>query len=393
MRGFLLALAAFLLSGLAALAQIPPGFPPGTFLGRAAIDGGASYIGPGDSVSGAAAWYGLRAYNAANLNGTTKAVNLIRASDSTACDFDIAASGGLGLSDSGCSLGGGLTLSAFATQDATATCVFSNVSFTVACTGASSTPHVGSQITGAGVIQPCFVTAVGTFTAGAGNVTIANGSSTGFLSCGTLSAESVTFTYGLFVAKWYDLTGNGNTLLQATGGAQPYLMQSIFGALPAVVNNGFLPATMKLTISSVSDPITISAVAIRYSNPGGLQTIMGFHAAGNLIGGFGSGTSIAAVSESSTLTASATDAASHALQFVGNGATSSINVDGAITSGSSGTATSGATILSFGASNTAAATFAGAVGEAGFYASALSTPNQALLCHNQFAYWGTFLSC
>ena len=69
-----------------------------------------TYTGPGDVVSGATVWYGLRAYNAANLNGTTKALNLIRASDNTACDFDIATTGGLGNSDAGCSLGGGLTL-------------------------------------------------------------------------------------------------------------------------------------------------------------------------------------------------------------------------------------------------------------------------------------------
>lgn len=43
------------------------GFPPGTFQSRAAIDKGAatSYTGPGDIVSGAIGWWGLRGYNAA----------------------------------------------------------------------------------------------------------------------------------------------------------------------------------------------------------------------------------------------------------------------------------------------------------------------------------------
>ena len=52
-----------------ALAQsVPlPGFPPGVFQNRAALDagGGAAYVGPGNVVSGAVAWWGLRCYNAA----------------------------------------------------------------------------------------------------------------------------------------------------------------------------------------------------------------------------------------------------------------------------------------------------------------------------------------
>lgn len=50
-----------------ASAQSPtlPGFPPGLFANRGAIDAATTYAGPGDVVSGAFAWWGLRCYNAA----------------------------------------------------------------------------------------------------------------------------------------------------------------------------------------------------------------------------------------------------------------------------------------------------------------------------------------
>jgi hypothetical protein len=56
----------------------------------------AAYVGPGDIVGSAKAWWGLRAYSAAQTDGTHKAINVIRASDSQTCDVFINTSGGLG---------------------------------------------------------------------------------------------------------------------------------------------------------------------------------------------------------------------------------------------------------------------------------------------------------
>ena len=53
------------------------------------------YVGPGDIVSGAIAWYGLRAYNLAYTTGTNKAINIRRASDNTTTDIVILTSGAL----------------------------------------------------------------------------------------------------------------------------------------------------------------------------------------------------------------------------------------------------------------------------------------------------------
>jgi len=67
---------------------------------------GGGYTGPGDIVSGATAWYGLRAYSAAIVNAGTQAlVSLRRASDSHTCDIIVSASGGLGKT-ANCSTGG-----------------------------------------------------------------------------------------------------------------------------------------------------------------------------------------------------------------------------------------------------------------------------------------------
>jgi hypothetical protein len=54
----------------------------------------SSYVGPGDAVSGALAFYSCqRAYNAAYANGSNAGCNIRRASDSHACDVLITPSG------------------------------------------------------------------------------------------------------------------------------------------------------------------------------------------------------------------------------------------------------------------------------------------------------------
>ncbi len=55
--------------------------------------GGAAYVGPGDVVSGASAWWGLRAYSAASIGNN--AVRLRRSSDNAEQDFPTIAGGGL----------------------------------------------------------------------------------------------------------------------------------------------------------------------------------------------------------------------------------------------------------------------------------------------------------
>ena len=80
----------------------------------------APYVGPGDIVSGAGSWYGLRAYTAAiAIAGTQAAVNIRRGGDNVTADVLIATNGGLGLTanQSGGAPGdNGLTPAAFSTH-------------------------------------------------------------------------------------------------------------------------------------------------------------------------------------------------------------------------------------------------------------------------------------
>jgi hypothetical protein len=70
------------------------GFPPGVFSARN-VPAPVTYTGPGDLVSGATVWYGLRGYNAAYATGSNNAVNVRRVSDNATQDIVILSSGAL----------------------------------------------------------------------------------------------------------------------------------------------------------------------------------------------------------------------------------------------------------------------------------------------------------
>lgn len=57
-----------------------------------------TYSGPGDQVSGATAWWGLRGYTAAFSTGTNNAINIRRASDNATTNIVILSSGALDVS-------------------------------------------------------------------------------------------------------------------------------------------------------------------------------------------------------------------------------------------------------------------------------------------------------
>jgi hypothetical protein len=65
--------------------------------GFGAPAGGGPYTGPGDVVSGATAWYGLRAYNASYATGTNPAVDLVDQAGANTITINILANGALDL--------------------------------------------------------------------------------------------------------------------------------------------------------------------------------------------------------------------------------------------------------------------------------------------------------
>ena len=346
----------------------------------------ASYQGPGDIVSGATAWYGLRAYSSAYAASLGKSVNLRRASDNVTCDVLVAASGGLGLTSATCnsSTQGGITPAAFAGTDATASCTIAGTA--AACTGASGTIHVNDPVSGVGISQPCIVTVTnGSTTA---TVVIA-GTST---SCGTVGvAETVTFQVALFVTKAYDQSGNPNDVAQATAANQPQFLPTCLGAGTALpcMRFGGSQYLSSGTVTSIPQPVTASTVAIRTS----AFTSLGLTLSGasNTSVGFNSSANSFLIFAGSVLSATVSDSAWHAIQAVinGNGTASDISADGSITTGAAG-------LQSFGTSFVVGALFNGSVdqmnglmAEDGFWKIAASSTVQGNLHTNQSAYYGT----
>lgn len=74
----------------------PPGLPPGVFTGRGALDGAGgappAYSGPGDVVSSALMWWGLRAYSAATKGNV--AINVCNVADVACADLSTDATSG-----------------------------------------------------------------------------------------------------------------------------------------------------------------------------------------------------------------------------------------------------------------------------------------------------------
>lgn len=345
----------------------------------------ATYVGPGDIVSGATAWYGLRAYKAAYASpGTNKSVNLRRASDNATCDFVIATSGDLGGTASTCAQGSGLSLAAFATQDATCTGTISSTTLT--CASASSTPHAGSTLAGIGITQPSFIGSCGTFTGGAGTCTLNASQTVGV-------GETITMTYGLFGTKLYDQSGSNACssapcdVTQAAGASQPQVIINCNGVLPCLSGAGaqWFGGTMA-TGCCASPGSAIFA---------GLGSSGYFLGLGNNYIALSAGTNTIIAGASSDITVTASSSTWHSVSLAGSTTASQeiLNVDGVGTSGTGiGTASNNIGIM-----NRTASTFialSGVEAEAGIYLGILLTPTQQTnLCHNQRLYFNTGGSC
>lgn len=355
----------------------------------------ASYVGPGNIVSGATFWFGLRAYNAAYAATPGLAVNVRRSSDSVACDVNVAASGALGLTTATCnsSTQGGITPAAFAGNVGTASCTIAST--TATCTGASATPTVGDPISGAGLSQPCVVTAVGTFTAGSGTLTAKLAEDT--QSCGTVSvAETLTFQVPLFVTEWYDQTGNGHNVTEATTADQPQLLLTCAGAshtLPCLGFNGTTDLMSGSLASGVTQPDTIVGVGLRPASatPGFTGFIgapsndqwMGFHNNSNLWSAESNG-------GANGISAAAADGTFHAGQAIFNGGSnaSTLVIDGTATAGSMGAAAFISGTFYIGSLNTVNLS-QGYFNETGLWPAVFNSTQYGSMHTNMSGYWGT----
>lgn len=361
---------------LASLAVATPASAKWQSVAQIVVTGTTDFVGPGDIVASATAWYGLRGYSAAVAStGTQKAINVRRQSDNATSDILIKTGGELDLG----------AATAFAGTDAT--CQGTIASTTIALTGCSSTPTANDPVSGGGIVQPSYIVSCGAFVAGAGSCTL-NAAQT------VSVAETITMQVALFVTKWYDQSGNLRDLIQATPGSQPQLILSAVNSLPGVLFSG-AQVLSGATISATPQPITISAVTERTA-VNSTATILStlatveagayYIAAPNEIGGFAGSTAIAT---------GVADNALHSVQFVFNdagGGGSVVYADGistAVSYGTNGTSTT----ARVGGDGSGGNFLTGYMMETGLWAAAFSGANNPAMCHNQFTYWGTSVSC
>jgi hypothetical protein len=235
------------------------------------------YVGPGDLVS-FTAWYGVRAYTAAKAAaGTTLAINIQRASDSSTCDVLIATTGGLGLTTNCSGAGTGLTVTSF--------CIATS------CTLNTIYDQTGGNHCGGSSCDLIHVNA------GASRPTLS-----------TNAAGSC-------------LTPNVTTCFTFSSSQQS--IRSV---------NNFTPAAAKVSISVVGTRKSASGAAMAFgSNIGSGNTLKTNTT---------TGTWILAGGSSGTISATATENTQHAGNAVINGASSVIMIDGVDTTGTATASTS-----------------------------------------------------
>lgn len=362
MRKSLLALWIFVASLCAAPAQMMQDIVNATVTPSAP----SGFTGVGDIVSGAKIWFGLRAYNAAYAASLGSAITIRRASDNTTQTIAVTSAGNLNIA----------AANTFAGTDATCSGTISGTTATLS--GCSSTPTVGDTLTGTGIIGPSFVTAVGTFTSGAGTVTLNEGQTVS-------SSETITFQVGMFISEWFDQSGTNFcssaacNISVSTAANQYELLPNCFGSLPcAFADNQNFPGNTS-AFTSISPPWSLEVVGERFlgASGGGIffddnNTEQIFRSSANTWEG---GTTAGNVA------VAATDAVAHGATFATTTTGGVFDVDGVTNTGTF-TTPAFATPLFLGNSISYMSEF-------GVWAVTFSSGNQASLCHNQFVYWGS----
>jgi hypothetical protein len=208
-------------------------------------------------------------------------------------------------------------------------------------------------------------------------------------SAQTVVSVSTTLTYGLYVTETYDQSGNSNHASQATTTKQPQLLPTCIGSLPCMFFSTSAGQYLTAGSLSVSSPWTVSSVAYRNNVSGNLEQIICSNSTG-YCAGYASTANLSEVAATTQFTATASDNAWHALQYV-SGSSAVINVDGTETTGNSGTNNMSSTLV-FGGETVGTRTMHGYVTEAGVW-SGFNSTQRGNMCHNQYIYWGTPTSC
>lgn len=348
------------------------------------ISSGSTYVGPADIVANPTAWYSCtRGVSAAYATGSNKACNVRRASDNTTQDIVILANGSFDVA----------SYNTFVGTDTSGSCTIASTTLT--CTGLGTALHINDPISGAGIGQPCYLTAVGTDTAGAQTATI-NSSAI----CGTVSvAVTVTAQVAGFATKAYDQTAGVQCaaascdLVQATAGNQPQILPVCVNTAPCLLSTGtqtmlsannFTPnAAHKVSFSVVAQRLGGTVEMVLMAENGERNEIVASTAGSNAWRIWGG------TSGSLTDTTTPTNAAWHAGNGVGNGSSSVLNIDGTETTGTLVNSSTAGSLEAF--KNNSGANLMQT--EAGFWDNLTFTTGAgsqaALMCRNQHNFYAT----
>ncbi len=349
------------------------------------------YTGPGDVVSGASAWYGLRGYTSAYAApGTNKAIKIQRRglSDQASCDFVVAPSGALGTTTAGCSAGGGLTYQQFLLHGS---CTATIASTTLSCTSATTTPGSGDSWEGVGIINTLFNPGnCSAFVAGAGTCTVSAYNQ----PIPTISSpESMNFYYQASIPKFYDQTGNGFDMVNTGGPEDPWFAVSCYNGTPCVWGTVFSYPVLQSTGGPFrAQPYSLVWDGSMFNPLGHINAIFG--SGSDAMGaGYDATSNKAWMSGGLNVTATATWLNQNVIVNVFNGASSVLSVNNTNSTVNAGTAA--LSVTNFLYSLDAGGTLQSAIAnhEFGIWPSALSAGNITSLCHNMFVAWGTAVSC
>lgn len=321
------------------------------------------YVGPGDIVSGASAYWGTRAYTQAYAVAHGKIANLRRNSDGALFDILSLANGTPDQASA----------EAFAGTDATCAGTISGTTLTVS---SCSSGTIGNYdiVTGTNVPWGTVVFPGGCQTP-PGACTLNQAATVG-------SSETMTFTGALFVNVAYDQTGNGNDASNSAPLSQPYFLPYCQNYKPCMVydinstSGGSLTTTATF---SVAQPYTIMASAFsiggtsyqEITRASSSLTYIRFHA---------SATSVDQYAGTQAIITGVAYSVLHAFNGVFNNTSSILNIDGTDNATSVGTgAYSGVAYLG----NDFGENLYGNLNEVGLWPVAFSSGQRANMCANQ----------
>lgn len=204
-----------------------------------------------------------------------------------------------------------------------------------------------------------------------------------------VTANSVTTIY---VTKLWDQTGNGRHFTQSSFPSifSPTLVLNGQGSLPVIRSPGGNDTNLSRTFTSISQPFTVSTVAKRTGSLTNEKWGGGTVKTSSVLWGFGTGNNLAKMYGGANTTATAADNTWHGIQYVFNGASSDINVDGSVNTVNAGTNSIPADTVDLFNGAGQGGSLHGDWGEAGIWGPSLafSSTQSTNMKNNQQAYWG-----